>query len=291
MSREDYQGFFIEREHGSTIMVPRTHWSESLASEALRFAVDGIRLSQAAGWRDSNIDFVANFPNLRSIEIYSETVTDLSPLDSLCGLVHMGIQCAYKTFPSHLPLANLKSCGLNWHPAAKGLLQCKSLESLNITNYPFENLSPLVALTSLKVLKLTSSRLTGLDGASSLRELAVLDLYRCTRLHTLAGIEAHSTLSILALDVCKKVTSLDHLRGLRNLCELIITDCDDIESLEPIRSLAKLTRVFFVGSTKIVDGNVDLDRSLPALKDISFMNRRGYNDSREHVAERIAKRS
>ena len=283
--------FFLDRDKdGREIMVLRRPWNPNHRDAMARLGIQGLRLSESAGWKETNLDFLSSLKELRSLEIYSQGITDLEPVARLHALEMIGLYCPYKKNFDFSAFKQLKTLLLNWRSGAETLARCNSLQLLNVINYPLENLQHLSQLSGLKTLKVTSSKLKTLEGVEFLSDLLHLDLYRCTQLAALTGIESNPSLLTLHIDCCKKIVDLRPLQSVSTLQEISLEDCGTLDSLAPLKSLHSLRKLFFVGTTAIADGDISLFKSLPMLRAMGFMNRKGYSHTREQIGEFLATR-
>ena len=65
----------------------------------------------------------------------------------------------------------------------------------------------------------------------------------------------------------------------------MIANCGEIDSMKPLAELVELSEVFFHESTNILDGNLNMLKNLPNLRDISFQERRHYNLKRKDFGQ------
>jgi len=283
--------FFVDLdEDGHEVMVLRESWNSGHAEAMARLNIKGLRLSESAGWKDTSLGFVNRLTGLTRLEIYSYGITDLAPIASLSGLEKIGLNCRYKKDIDFSIFPKLKTLFLNWRSGAESLGRSTGLRALNIMNYPFETVDSLSRLSLLETLKITSSKLTTLEGAGQLPHLLNLDLFRCTRLEALTGIESSSTLVNLSIDCCRKFSDLQPLQSLETLEEIGLNDCGTLNSLTPLKPLMSLRRLFFIGTTKIADGDLSVFEALPSLRSMAFRDRKNYTHSNDQISSFLATR-
>ncbi len=136
-------------------------------------------------------------------------------------------------------------------------------------------------LTKLNRLGILNSPLRDLLGLEPLRELKRMRLNNMSRLNSLCGIDNLVDLEELNLSGCRKIKSIEELRRCSHLKRLFLDNNGEIESLRPLESLAALEVITFVGTTKIVDGDLSPLKRLGNLAGIAFQNRRHYTHKRE----------
>ncbi len=268
-------------------MVLEGAWRPQYKKAILKQNVTGLRLSHSNGWKETNILFIVDLVTLRDLEIYSWDITDASPIESLPKLEKISLECNYRKPINFATFQHLQYCFLRWRPKADSLFSLSSLKALNIVNYPYEDLIPLKNLTQLTKLQLTSNKLKGLNGVKNLELLTSLDLYKCTKLESLKGIQDTRQLTKLEVESCTKIEDLEPLSTLIKLTKASLNNCGKLQSLLPLKSCTNLTELFFIESTNIEDGNINIFKDLPILKTMWFANRRHYSHKRENVQEAI----
>ena len=126
-------------------------------------------------------------------------------MESLPQLEVLGLQ-----YEAHQELdlshfTKLRVALLRWSKGLDTLFTLPTVELLNIQNYPYEDLTPILSMTQLKKLYITSRKLKTLTGIEQLPELEVLDLYNCPFLTSLDGTEKLKKLNTLEIKACKRV--------------------------------------------------------------------------------------
>lgn len=271
-------------------MVLEGLWKAQYSDVICKNNVSGLRLSASNGWCDTNIDFIHGLSTIQYLEIYNWDVIDTSPIESLPQLTNISLECNYRNSLDFTKFKDLQHCFFRWKPKSDSIFSSHSLKTLNIINYPYEDLQPLQALHQLKELKLTSKKLKSLAGTSSLEALVSIDLYHCTKLETLEEVQSAGKLTNLELESCRIISNLNPLSSLRKLTRVTLNNCGKLESLNPLKSCEKLSELFFIEDTNIEDGDTGIFVYLPALKTMWFANRKHYSHTREAVQQIIESR-
>jgi hypothetical protein len=189
------------------VLVPRSPWNSKLAQLLMSERISGLRLSYSAGFRGESIAFVADFPFLRTIEVFSFEVRDLSPISHLLHLEVLGLET--KTANGlHVSSTTLRVAKFRWCKGLEPLLATSTLEYLNVVNYPYVDLTPLCGLTRLRRLAMTSRKLENLNGVRQLRSLDNLDLHACPNLVSIDDARAHSSISRLEVESCRHISKV-----------------------------------------------------------------------------------
>jgi len=193
-------------EHGlGSILLAKGPWNRECSERLSQGDVSGVRLSYSAGFRGGDLEFLASFRELRSVEIYSNDVRDLSPLAALNGLEVLGLQTQGKTKFHHDWFPRLRIAKLQWRPGMDALLECHAVNYLNIINFPFVDLLPLKGLSLLERLYLTSRKLTSLAGIECLHSLRHLDLYACPYLISVEPLKNCPNIVKVEIESCRHI--------------------------------------------------------------------------------------
>jgi len=287
--RQQFDGYYlIQNESDKTLkMVLQGSWKTEYTKIFSSKNITGLRLSESNGWNDTSISFISDLKTINDLEIYNWNITDISPVVSLPQLKHISLECNYRKPVDFSTFTELQSLFIRWRPKSDSIFSAPSLESLNIVNYPYEDLTHLQQLHQLTELKLTSNKLKQLMGIEQLTALSSLDLYRCTKLESLNGIQKTHTLTKLDIESCKKIGSLEPLNTLTELTRVLINNCGKVRSLTPLISSNKLSEIFFIEDTNIEDGNTGIFTQLPSLKTMWFADRKHYSHKREDVQKKL----
>lgn len=193
-------------DHGiGSVLIPHGPWTSECALQLKLGNVEAVRLSQSAGFLGGDISFLADFPGLRSVEVYSTEVRNLDVLSQFSRLEVLGLQTTATTTLSMQASPALRVALVQWRKGMEGLLSVPSLEYLNVMNYPYTSLRTLAQLNRLARLSITSRKLESLDGIEDLSALVELDLYSCPNLSSLAPARNHPNRVKLEVEACRHV--------------------------------------------------------------------------------------
>lgn len=265
------------------VLILKTAWSDSFIDIIKGRKISVLRLSESMGWSDKDVSFLSKLEGveLRGVEIYCWGIKNILPLEYLPDLQSIAIQSEFTKAPDFSNFNNLTNVFFHWRLQAQTIFNCKSLKSLNIVNYPSENLHDISGLNNLIRLQLTSRKLISLSGVEKLLLLNTLDLAGCTKLIDLSGIDKCLQLTTIELQSCKKITDICMFKALSDLSILFLIDCGKIKSLNCLSKNFKLKRIIFSGDTNIEDGELADILHLPILEQLMFANRRHYSHTRE----------
>lgn len=268
------------------VFVPQGPWRPGYAELVVDQRLAVVRLSEAMGWRGTNLEFLRELPNLRGIEIYSHEVRDASVVASLHRLQLVGLDCDLRTPIDFGELTELEVVKATWSDAIESILQNSNLKHVNLTNWPRDDLGAFASMTRLTKLQLTSRKLRSLRGIGALKLLRWFDLHSCPRLSSVEGIGACKSISRLELTSCKAIRDISEIGELTALRELHLDDNGDVDSLEPLQSCKLLETLSFFGTTRIVDGKISVIQGLPRLRTVRFASRRHYDRKRVELIQR-----
>lgn len=273
--------FSIEDGRYGPQLVLQSSWSEEVVQVMEAHGIRELYLNEEKGFRDKDVSFLSQVPDLEVLWIVHHTIQDISPIHVLHGLRSLKANTYCKTEIDFTQFPKLEHCYLEWRPRARSLFQCATLQDLWINRYQGKETDPFAALSNLVSLSLANAPVQSLTGLARLNELRFLGLYRLLKLPSLHGIEGLERLEALELNACRAIGSIEEIRGLANLRRLHLIDLGPIKSLEVLERLPALEEVLFYQSTDILDGNLNPLRNLPNLKKTSFQNRRHYTHRRE----------
>ena len=277
---KENKGYYIDTENvpSKQIMVLTGSWNSKFKDIIERYAIDGLLLSASAGWRDTDISFILDFPEFTSLEIYNYDVTDIRSLEQMPNLEHIGISCLPKYKIDFSKCKYLHDVYLHWSPRYESIFGCETLEYLNFENLRGSDLTALKYLKKLHTLDISSRTLKSLHGIEVFTKLDHLNLFDCRQLLSLDGLEKLPQLTRLEIECVKKIEDIEALRTLINLEYLRVDNCGKIESLDPIHHCKKLETFFFTDSTNILDGDLNpiIELEKENLKDTAFQQRKHY---------------
>lgn len=147
----------------------------------------------------------------------------------------------------------------------EALSQLPSLHLLNLDGSSNADCSGIGALTKLRELDLSYSRIASLSPLEPLSELEELALDGCEAIDDLAPLAGLSKLADLSLIGCSLLRSLDPLGGLENLQRLDLYGCKSIPTLEPILDLPALQWIDIRGCPSSLDPRPLEDRGIQVL--------------------------
>jgi hypothetical protein len=240
--------------------------------------LNAIRISRSNGFKNTDCLFLTEIPKpLLSIEIYTNEITDLSPLFLRNEVAYLGIQSGSKQSLDISIFPNLKQLFLHCPQKQKFTKLPPSLVCCNFVNIPYANLEFLAGAIELETLKITGRKLTALDGLNQCRSIKSIDLFSAPNLNDIEALSLCKTLTNVEVDSCKGINKLTSIETLTELRSLSIDNCGAIDSLNSVLSCTKLQHVSFIEDTFIIDGKIRQLLKLPCLNSIRFANRKHYD--------------
>lgn len=195
-----------EDEHGiGKVLILKGDWGDDVASYMRSNNIYALRLADSYGFNGQDLSFLSGLTFLRSLEIYCWDARGVSVVESLYKLEVIGLQYKSSESINFSGFGALRVAKATWAKGLSSLFEVRSLELLNVQNYPHENLQPISGMTKLKRLLLTSRKLKSISGIECLTALEQLDLYNCPILESLIGVESCPKLSTIKTEACKRV--------------------------------------------------------------------------------------
>jgi hypothetical protein len=242
-----------------------------------------IRLNEHIGWEDSDLSFLTKIPCLCGVDVFSENVTDVSPLFELKKIKTLSLFCKAKVSGDFSALRYLEKVGLLWRNAFKSIFNHGTLHTINIIEYPDENLGQWITNRALRRLRLESRKLNDLNGINHFPCLRNLHLFNCRKLKSIDALRLSASIQELRISRCPAILDWTSLSSLTELRVLEIADCQEIESISPILKCQRLERLQIAGDTKILDGDLSGLASLPKLQTVLLASRKHYSHRAEEL--------
>jgi len=280
MELKRFDGYFItqdERGYGNVLALTQP-WDSSYIAAIKRHDVRIIRLSEYGGWLESDVGFLSEVPFIEGVEIISDKVTDLRPIDNLRRLRKVSLTCPARTPVDFSTFGRMEDIFLSWRNGYRSVFCLRTLKRINIVDYPQRDLTIWKENDQLRDLLLQSKTLESLAGIESFRNVRTLDLFRCRKLNSLKYLSAAACIRKFELDQCPGINDISEISKLTELRDLIIHDCGEIKSLSPIRHCRSLEILQVGGNTTITDGEIGVLETLPKLKRVLLAHRKHYRN-------------
>lgn len=261
-------------------------WKPQYAKLVRRARVDRLVVTSA-----TNLDFLADVPPLRTLEVHHHPLKDVRGIEAQPALRTISLNAYYRTPLDFSRFRSLEELHLDWGPGAESIAKVTSLVDLSVNRWPGADLTPLTELRGLRWLRIATAPLTSLRGVEAFERLEHARFLELRRLEDIAPLEAvASTLEDLDFNTCPRIRSLHPLRSLTRLRRLLVLNCGEIESLAPIEGLS-LEEFLFYDSTNIRDGDLSVLLRMPLLRDTSFQDRRHYSHRRDAILDALSERT
>jgi hypothetical protein len=247
-----------------------------------------------AWWRTDpgNTSLLRSLPHLQRLHIINRTQDHLSVISELKGLRVLTIESNTVVHIDMTFWPELEELAFTWNGRFCNLDKAAKLAILRVWSWKKTDVGLLSSAPQLRALELVRGSVRSLRGIEACKELERLSLSHLSRLDDFAAISGLKSLRILNIESCRGLKALDEVAALSRLQALSLNNLGPIASLNPLSSNCNLRKLFFAGSTNIVDGDTNIVNRLPII-DFAFQNRKHYNynyNHRETRAERNAKR-
>lgn len=258
----------------------RGKWRDEIPEVVAARGLTHLRISVYAGWQGEDIGFLPRLRQIETLDIVAPAVRDFSPLYVLSRLRKLSLNG--KTGPidfTQFPVLEDISLG-SW--SAKNLnsvFRCSGLKKLALAGYSGSDLREFEPLKDkLEGLSLGRLKIENLDGLPTFPALIRFFITLAARLKSLKGIERCPGLQVLWVEQAKELRRIDSVAQLRRLRTLILTNCPLLESIQCIAGLPELATVGLMEKTNVIDGNISVLKTLPALIHARFVDRSHYSN-------------
>jgi len=190
---------------GDVLILKEPTWSNEIATYMLDNNIHALRLSDSAGFRGGDISFIKSLGFLKSLELYCWDAKQVKEISNLSQLEVVGLQFKSTQKIDFSSFNNLRVAKVTWAKGLSSLLQCKTIEELNIQNYPLSDLRDISHMSELRKLFLTSRKLESLQGIEQLSCLEELDLYNCQKLTSIESSKECPRLVKVEIEACNKI--------------------------------------------------------------------------------------
>ncbi len=196
--REDENGI-------GKVLILKNSWSESISAYMKKHNIRALRLTDSYGFNGHDISFLKDLSYLRSLELYCWDAMSINVIESLPQLEVIGLQCKSSQEIDFRVFYQLRIALVTWSKGMSSLLTLKSIQKLNIQNYPHRDLQHIRSMQSIKELFLTSRKLESLKGIEELQQLELLDLYNCPFLSSVADSKRCPKLKTVEIEACNRI--------------------------------------------------------------------------------------
>lgn len=225
-----------------------------------------------------DLRFLADFPNLRYLEVVDQKGINTRYLDGLSNLRGLRIETPgsgidFSCFPE------LEVFVGDWHAGNSNIHRCQELRQLRAWQFKPKSLdiSDLAHTTRLEWLELTQTGIASLAGLESLEDLRYCEIAYAPKLASLDAIASGTVeLRELAITKAKKITSYEPIAAIKRLRRLRIFGCAPMASLKWTQGLDYLDSFSFV-ETNVEDGDLSPLLLLPKLRYVGTMDKKHYN--------------
>jgi hypothetical protein len=270
------------------LLVHVTPENQSQALKAFRkdHAFSGLRVSGVA-----DLSFLADFPNLRYLEVVNQKRFNTRSLDGLSNLRGLRLETPgagidFSCFPE------LEVFVGDWHPDNSNVASCQELRQLRIGSFnpKSQDLADLAQTTRLEWLHLTKTGIASLAGVETLPDLRYLEIAYAPKLESLAALASPGIeLRELSIEKAKNIASYEPLAALPRLRRLKLFSCASMPNLKWTQGMNELDFFSFV-ETNVEDGDLSPLLALPKLRYAGTMDKKHYNYKFNTINELLTQR-
>lgn len=256
-------------------LVSVTPENQSQALEAFqkesRFS--GLRVSGIA-----DLGFLADFPNLRYLEVVNQERVNTRPLDALSNLRGLRLETPgtgtdFSCFPE------LEVFVGDWHIDNSNVHRCEELRQLRAWQFKPKSLdlSDIANTTRLERLQLTQTGIASLAGLETLEDLRYFEVAYAPKLESLDVLTSDRIeIRELSFEKAKKITCYEPIAALRRLRRLKLSYGAPMPDLKWTKGMDQLDFFSFV-ETNVEDGDLSPLLQLPKLRYVGTSDKKHYN--------------
>ena len=189
------------------VLVLKDTWSQEIMSYMIKNNIFALRLTDSFGFKANDLSFLSELSFLKSLEIFCWDAKKINAIEPLVQLEALGLQYKSTRALNLSKFHKLKVAKVTWSKGLTSLLELKTIEKLNIQNYPHIDLIPINSKVVLKSLYITSRKLQNLNGINKFVNLEKLDLYNCPQLNSLNGVEECPKLQKIEVEACRNISA------------------------------------------------------------------------------------
>ncbi|MDR1198682.1 MAG: hypothetical protein LBK94_06675 [Prevotellaceae bacterium] len=207
-----------------------THELKETIQFVIENKLDQIQIRYGSDEKNNNV--AVDFKELEKLSPYLKTLSfcDLHNMEiinfesiySLNKLEKIYMPSIKKIIIDISRFNKLRHLGVEYWKGIKNIGKIKTLESMVIIKYPYENIVELSSLSNLKILHIYSSKIKSLEGIEKLRYLEELSLSRNNYLENINIIKDIKSLNKLSIEKCKKLKEHNFVYELENIKSLYV---------------------------------------------------------------------
>jgi hypothetical protein len=246
---------------------------ERLNEWLLSGKIDGACLSN---FRNTDLSFIAQYPNCTSLEIKNCCSVQLPLFSELQNLKNLGLSVESPKNPFDVSaLTQLEMLYGSWGKGVVGMEKLNKLSFVKLHSCKTNDVSELGLPTSIQHLHLVLGNFVNLTGITALKNLSKFRVNGLSKLNSIADISTLKMLTEVDFEATKKIDDFHSLSSCVGIEKLGILNCGSIKSISWLSSLTKLEALSLYG-VNIEDGDLSYVLKLPVLKYFGADNRKHY---------------
>ncbi len=268
------------------LLVSVTPENQTQALEAFKKGSNfsGLRVSGIA-----DLSFLADFPDLRYLEVVDQKRVDTRPIGGLSNLRGLRLETPgtgvdFSCFPQ------LEVFMGDWHIDNSNVHRCEELRRLRVWQFKPESLdlSDLANTTRLEWLNLTQTGIVSLAGLETLPDIRYCEIAYAPKLESLEALTSDRIeVRELSLGKAKKIACYEPIAALRCLRRLKLSDSASMPDLKWTKGMDQLDFFSFV-DTNVEDGDLSPLLQLPKLRYVGTSDKKHYNLKFAAINERLS---
>ncbi len=261
-------------------------------NEALKAFGNGRNFSGLHVSGIADLSFLADFPNLRYLEVVDNKRVNTRHLDGLSNLRGLRLESPgagidFSCFPQ------LEVFVGDWHAENCNFHCCHELRQLRVWKFRPKSLdlSDIANTTRLEWLTLTQAGITSLAGLETLEDLRYLEIAYAPKLESLRALSFdRNEIREIEIQNAKKIGSYEPLAAPRRLRRLKLSSCSPMANLKWTSGMNHLDFFSFV-ETNVEDGDLSPLLRLPKLRYVGTMDKKHFNYKCDAINEVLGQRA
>lgn len=235
-----------------------------------------------------NIDWIADYlPKIEHLNVIGSNV-EINNINELRELKTLRLDTVKNFQIDFQKLDKLIYLQVVWQESLReSFIQESSIKGLSLKYYNHENLELIANQYKVEELYMTyANRIKSLQGIAKMKSVNFLSIYTSKSLEDLSHIDHHENLKYLHLYKCNNIKNIPILSNTK--VEEFAIDCKTLSSLSPLKYWKNLKGLIF--TTKILDDDIEVLRTIDSLQSVSFVSKKSYNFSEKDMKDFLVKK-
>lgn len=184
-------------------------------------SVPGGQRIQPIGWNDTEFSFLDDIPSkdLEGLEFAINKTVQLSRLARFPEIKYLSIPKKFKGLPNLRQFKKLEVLDIGYKKSMESAFECSWLKHLQLSSYPFKDLTPLSHMRDLEFLQISGRKIETLKGIGAMSALKEIEILHATTLKHVHDLGDQSNVQKATLFRCGKVEGIEKFTEIIDTCE------------------------------------------------------------------------